>query len=347
MVSRKDVAKRAGVSEATVSRVLNGLSVVKSDTRDRVLEAANALSYRPSAIAQSFARGTSGNIGVALPYLPKVHLFSTYYFAEICSGIGQALSKLGYHMLILFLQPDDTEQMVHAFETRKIDGCILLGTMSDSRLVETLRDAGYPVCLIGARHHRPDVLTVDANHVEGARTATTHLIHKGHTAIAFLNGPLGYSNSVDRLTGYQDALCDAGLTLHEGLVTYGNYSRTSGIKAAREIVRMRPRPTAVFAANDRMAAGLVVCFRELGIVVGQDIAVVGYDDGDTATLVDPPLTTVRVPFFEMGERAATAMIDLLAGRFAHQPDTRDTLHWVLPTELVVRTSCGTSRTATN
>lgn len=308
MVSRRDVATRAGVSEATVSRVLNGLSVVRADTRARVLAAVEALAYRPSSIAQSFARGLSGNIGVVLPYLPKVHLFSTYYFAEICSGIGQQLARSGYHMLILFSQPDDSATLLQAFATRKVDACILLGAVSDSLQVEQLLAKGYPFCLVSQRHPHEQVMWVDANHVAGARMAVDHLIALGHRRVAFLGGPPQYTNSVDRQQGVLQAHAAAGLDFAETRLLQGNYSRTSGYRSVGKLLAMDPPPTAVFAANDRMAAGLVAGLHEANIQVGRDIAVVGYDDGDIAPIIQPPLTTVHVPFYELGEQAAAMVV---------------------------------------
>lgn len=335
MGTRKLVAERAGVSEATVSRVLNGLSVVKPGTRAKVLEAVEALGYHPNAIAQSFARGLSGNIGVVLPHIPKVHLFSTHYFAEICSGIGTEVDRRGFHMLMLFQKVDDGEALLRAYETRKVDGCIVLGATKETKGIEALRDAGCPLCFVSHRDEDESSSYVDSDNVNGARMATAHLIRNGHTRIAYLNGPMIYTNSIDRLEGYQLALSEAGLAYDENLVLEGNYSRTSGYHTVHKLLSLRPSPTAIFAGNDRMAAGLVLGLRETGLRAGQDLAIVSYDDADIATITDPPLSTVRVPFFEMGEQAAGILADQIDAQ-----STNGVKKVHLPAEFIVRQSCG-------
>ncbi|MFB5192436.1 LacI family DNA-binding transcriptional regulator [Alicyclobacillus fastidiosus] len=333
MVRRKLVAQRAGVSEATVSRVLNGVDGVKEGTRKKVLEAVEALGYRPNAIAQSFVKGRSGNIGVIVPHIPQVHLFSTHYFGEISSGIAVGLSKYRLHMLLLFYQSDDPDQVLHAFESRKIDGCIVLGANEKTRGIESLKAAGCPVCFVSHRDEDPLTSYVDTDNVNGAYLATSHLIKSGHERIAFLNGPLMYTNSVDRLEGFQKALADAGMHFDPALVLQGNYSRTSGYAAVAHFLAINPIPTSVFVANDRMAAGFILGLREVGLRVGQHVSLVGYDDADIATITDPPLTTIRVPFFEMGKRAASILVEKIGRGESSQGEKIR-----LPAELIVRES---------
>ncbi|TBL76288.1 LacI family DNA-binding transcriptional regulator [Paenibacillus thalictri] len=335
MVTRKEVAALAGVSEATVSRVLNGVGPMKEETRQRVLEAAEQLNYHPNAIAQSFARGRSGNLGVVLPYVPKVHLFSTYYFAETLSGIGAKAAEKGYDLLLKFRSPETESDYTTLFQRQKVDACIILGarnTPEERESLLRLKEGGLPFCLVNQHFEDAELCEVDADHVTGSYSAVSHLLARGHRKIAFLNGSPEYSNSADRLLGYRQALQEAGRQLEPELLFEGNYSRSSGYRIAEEIVKAQP--DAVFAANDRMAVGLMQRMRELGIQPGKDIAIAGYDNSDAAKIADPPLTSVAVPFFEMGALAAEKVLSMV-----HEDGTGLVIREKLQTQLVVRQSC--------
>lgn len=311
MVTRKEVAELAGVSEATVSRVFNGLGPMKPATKDRVLEAANALGYHPNAIAQSFARRRSGNLGVMLPYMPKVHLFSAYYFSEILSGIGEQVREMGYDLLLSQLTPDDELDYGRLYRSQKVDACVILGardTPEQRHSLMRLQENGHPFCLVNQRFEGLSFLEVDADHVEGSYRAVRHLLDEGYRQIAFLNGSPQYSNSRDRWDGYQRAMLEAGIPIEPELLLDGNYSRKSGYEAAAKLWEMRERLEAVFAANDRMAIGVMQGLRERGWVAGRDFAIIGCDDSDAAKISDPPLSSIAVPFFEMGKQAARSVL---------------------------------------
>ncbi|WP_127580264.1 LacI family DNA-binding transcriptional regulator [Paenibacillus koleovorans] len=337
MGTRKQVAERAGVSEATVSRVFNGVTPMKESTKQRVLEAAAALGYTPNVIAQRFAKGRSGNLGVVLPYVPKVHLFSTYYFSEILSGIGETVRELGYDLLLLFRSPGEETDYASLYRSGKVDACIMLGSSDDANEIQALQELeeqGYPFCLVNQHYAGRQWCEVDADHIRGSYDAVKHLLHGGCRRIAFVNGPELYSNSRDRLQGYWNAMTEAGIPVEESLLFEGNYSRKSGYAAASRIYERRSSIDAVFAANDRMAIGLMQGLRELGLRPGVDLPIVGYDDSDASRLTDPLLTTVHVPFFEMGRRAASQLLELLS----NQADGHETAPFQekLETHLVVR-----------
>lgn len=336
MVTRKEVAELAKVSEATVSRVFNGLGPMKPATKERVLEAAKLLGYHPNAIAQSFARRRSGNLGVVLPYMPKVHLFSAYYFAEILSGIGEQVREQGYDLLLSLLTPDDDLDYGRLYRSQKVDACVILGardTESQRRSLLELQEQGMPFCLVNQRFEGLSFLEVDADHVAGSYQAVRHLLDEGYRKIAFLNGSPQYTNSLDRLQGYQKAMLEAGLAIDPSLQFEGNYSRTSGYEIAAKVWEIRDQVEAVFAANDRMAIGLMQGLRERGWIAGRDYAVIGCDDSDAAKLSDPPLSSIKVPFFEMGKGAARAVLASVG-----QGNYETQLQVKLPTEVKIRQS---------
>ncbi|TJY40837.1 LacI family transcriptional regulator [Cohnella pontilimi] len=339
MTTRKEVADLAGVSEATVSRVLNGVGPMKESTRARVLEAAERLGYHLNAVASSFARGRSGNLGVILPHVPKVHLFSTYYFSEILSGIGEAVHRRGYGLLLLFRNPEEVYDYVSLYRTLRIDAGIILGASSLPAEVEGIRRlAGEKLPCFVMDQHFADIRigTVATDHVEGAYLAVRHLLGLGYRRIGFLNGSPQYSNSSDRTAGYRKALEEAGIPLDDGILYEGNYSRKSGYSAAERIYADLGKLDALFVANDRMAIGLMQGLREKGCSLPGDLPIVGYDDSDAARFTEPPLTTVQVPFYEMGRLAADKVLD----RLSAEPGQGGTYLEILKPKLIIRKSCG-------
>lgn len=340
---RQQVAKLAGVSEATVSRVLNGVGPVKEATKQRVLAAAAELGYVPNALAQQFARKKSGNLGVVLPHMAKVSLFSTYYFSEMLSGIGSEVQASGNDLLLLFREADQPRNYVSLFQSQKIDALIVLGARDiglDRTALEELAQDGYPFCVLnqryGPRGGESPFLTVDADHWSGSQEAVRHLIDIGCSRIAFINGPEQYSNSIDRREGYLSVLEQSGLPFEQELMLTGNYSRKSGYELANELAELiqSGRADSVFAANDRMAIGAMQGLREHGLEAGRDYALCGYDDADAARMASPQLTSVEVPFQEMGRKAASL---LLGGDNASADASRSA---ILPVRLVARESTG-------
>jgi LacI family transcriptional regulator len=339
MTTRKEVADLAGVSEATVSRVLNGVGPMKESTRQRVLEAAERLGYHLNAVASSFARGKSGNLGVVLPHVPKVHLFSTYYFSEILSGIGEAVHRRGYGLLLLFRNPSEVYDYVSLYRTLRIDASLILGASSLPAEVEGIRRLAkekLPCCVMDQHFADIRIGTVAADHVEGAYLAVRHLLDQGYRRIGFLNGAPQYSNSSDRTAGYRKAIEEAGIPFDDSILYAGNYSRKSGYIAADAIFADLGKLDALFVANDRMAIGVIQGLRERGCSLPADLPIVGYDDSDAARFTEPPLTTVQVPFYEMGRLAAEKVLDRLFKEAANDDTFLDTLQ----PRLIIRKSCG-------
>ena len=334
IANRNDVAKMAGVSGATVSRVFNAPETVNKATKEAVLSAAEELGYHPNAIASNFVKGRSGNIGIIIPQIPNVHIFSVYYFSEILSGIGAALEDKGYDLLLFFHNIDEKEadNYLRFFNRGKVDGCILLGTKRNDCGLLTLRDAGFNFCLINNYIVDSAISFIDVDNITGSRQAVKHLISLGHRNIAFLNGPDCFTNSIDRLEGYKYELMENGIEFIGENVLHGNYGRKSGFEAAEELLKLKKRPTAVFCANDRMAAGLVQAFKEKGVNIPEDIAIVGYDDSDIARLVEPAMTSVRVPFYELGRRCAVEFCNQL------NSEVKDKFGIFMKPELVIRES---------
>lgn len=337
MSKRKQVASLAGVSEATVSRVLNGIGPVKENTRKRVLQAAKELDYQVNAVASSFARGRSGNLGVVLPRVPKVGLFSTYYFSEILNGIADAVDAQQYGLLLLYRDPTEIYDYLKLFQTQRIDGCLILGASalpSEQQSIEKLALARVPCCMIDQEQPGQEISKVVVDHKEGSRQAVLHLLEQSNRRIAFLNGSPQYSASRLRLEGYKAALTEKGVEFNPDIVFQGNYSRTSGYQQAYDIAGRLDQLDAIAVANDRMAIGLIQGLREQGVTLPKQLPLVGYDDSDMARLLEMPLTTVRVPFYQMGYLAAQSLLE----RIPAWKSNEDVFSKTLKTELIVRDS---------
>ncbi len=327
---------KAGVSGATVSRVFNNPESVGEKTRDAVLRAAAELNYHPNQIASNFVKGVSGNIGVIIPNIPNVHIFSVYYFSELLSGIGEALEDNGYNLMLFFCKADEKGICDYTayFKSGKVDGCVLLGTRRNDTGIFALQEKGYKFCLVNNYIEGSDISYIDVDNEAGSYDAVRHLIGLGHRRIAFLNGPESYTNSIDRLSGYKRALAESNLPFDPGNVFQGNYGKKSGYRASGDILKSGVKPTAVFAGNDRMAAGLIQGFTEKGLKIPADISIAGYDDSDISTIVQPALTTVHIPFFEMGKRCAGEFIKRIKG------EQSASFKVLIKPELIVRASTG-------
>jgi Transcriptional regulators len=315
ITNRNDVAKRAGVSGATVSRVYNSPDSVGEETREKVIRAAAELDYHPNLIASNFVKRVSGNIGVIIPHIPHVHIFSVYYFSELLSGIGEGMEDNGYNLMLFFYKTSDDgkNDYMKYYTSGKVDGCIFLGTRRNDEGLLSVRNAGYELCLVNNYIDGSGISYIDVDNISGSYEVVRYLVELGHRRIAFVNGPDSFTNSLDRFAGYKKALYESGIPFDEKLVFEGNYSKKSGYVLSGEIQKIKEMPTAVFAGNDRMAAGLVQGFSEKGMRIPEDISIVGYDDSDISTIVRPALTTVHIPFFEMGKSCVNEFVKQIRG----------------------------------
>jgi len=330
MVTIRDVADAAGVSTATVSRVFNESARVDAATRKRVVVAAGRLNYWPNGAARSLTTSRSHAIGVLLP-----DLFGEF-FSEVIRGIDQAARRERYQILVSSSHADGNEltAAVRSMNGR-IDGLIAMAL--DKRSAELIRRfrQSFPVVLMNTGFRIRGTSSVSIANFEGAFDMGRHLLKLGHHRLAIVKGPEGNTDAEERLRGFRKAIEDAGRARVSLVEVPGDFSESSGYRAAQTLLKARSRPTAVFAANDYMAVGLMGAFRAEGLRVPDDIAVAGFDDIGMAQYLNPPLTTVHVDAYEEGGRA----VRLLLASF--DPSTKSsTATEVLATHLVIRRSCG-------
>ncbi|MDR7544813.1 MAG: LacI family DNA-binding transcriptional regulator [Armatimonadota bacterium] len=330
-VTIREVAQAAGVSVATVSRVVSGSAYgVRPDTRGRVLAAVARLRYQPNLVARGLKKRVTGTVGLIVPDI------SNPFFPAIARGIEDVASRAGMGVLLCNTYEDLAKERTYLalLDKRMVDGLIFATVGANTAHLRMLRRQGVPVVLVA---RAPDRVSIDAVLVDnrrGAREATEHLLRLGHRRIAFIGGPPTLPVANERLAGYQDALASAGIVADPAVICDGGFRAEGGGAAVRELLERRTRFTAIVAANDLMAIGGMEELRRCGRRVPQDVAVVGFDDITFASLVEPRLTTVAQPKYRMGCLAMERLLELLGG------GDRRPRRLVLEPRLVVRDSCG-------
>jgi LacI family transcriptional regulator len=326
----KDVAKAAGVSVATVSRVVNDSGPVRAETRRRITEIAAKLHYTPNSAARSLSTRKTHALGVLLPDLYGE------FFSEVIRGIDQAAQRRGYHILVSSSHSDraQVESALRAMQGR-VDGLLLMSPDLDATALGANLHGGLPVVLLNCQVEGTEHSSLTIDNYGGAYAMVRHLLDHGHTRVAMIKGADSNHDAIERLRGYRAALADAGLPRSARCELDGDFTEITGYKAAGRLAAMKTRPTAVFCANDQMAIGAMSALREAGLGVPSDIAVAGFDDVPMARYASPPLTTVHVGISELGAKATEALLGDIRGT----PESRE-VHEVVPTTLVIRDSCG-------
>lgn len=329
------IARLAGVSRSTVSRVINNQPSVRCEVREQVWRVIRETGYQPHAAARSLATRRTRMLGVVIPE-PITKLFTDPFFPALLYGITEACNAEHYHlMLSLFHGPrDQDDQYGRMIGNGHLDGVIVASAHIDDPLAPRLLQDGIPFVVVG-RYPDERVHNIDIDNVGGGRQAAEHLIGLGHVAIATITGPLTMTSGTDRRAGYEQALAAHGIAADPELILEGDYTEESGYAAAKRL--LKTRATAIFAASDIMAIGALKALHDAGRRAPQDISVVGFDDIPLAASVQPALTTVRQPVRQLGAAVATLLVDLLANPPEPGAKARRS---VLPTELVVRQSCG-------
>ncbi|WP_328462781.1 LacI family transcriptional regulator [Actinoplanes sp. NBC_00393] len=325
------VARRAGVSRATVSRVVNGSTTVAATIREAVNRAVEELGYVPNQAARSLVTQRTDSIALILPETANRVFSDDLFFPAIIRGVGMELEAADKQLVLMMTGSEAGHHRVERYAVAgHVDGVMFASIHGADPLPGLLARRGIPVVCSGRPMTAdPPVPYVDVDHAGGVAAAVHHLVTGGRRRIATIAGPQDMVAGVERLTGYHNALRAAGLP---ELVAQGDFTRESGIAAMRDLLDRDPTLDAVFAASDLMAHGALQTLRESGRRVPDDVAVIGFDDFEISRYSDPPLTTVRQPISDAGRTMARQMLRLIAG----DPDVPASV--VLPTELVIRAS---------
>lgn len=326
----KEVALKAGVSIATVSRVLNNVGPVDERTRQHVRDIARELRYVPNATGRSLSRRKTDAIGLLLP-----DLFGEF-FSEVLRGGDQTAQQSQYHLVVS--SSHNNRRQIRAALTMmrgRVDALVIMSPHIDVETLNEYLPQSLPVVLLNCHVESTafDALTVD--NFGGARGMVSHLIGHGHRRIAIIAGTTGNIEAGERLRGYQTALAEHGIPGDERLIVQGSFSEASGHEAVGALLALPQRPTAIFASNDAMAIGALSALREAGIQVPHEIALAGFDDVPIAAYLTPALTSVQVGIHALGVRAIETALHAVRHQNAHQKQ-----QIVIPTTLALRASCG-------
>jgi LacI family transcriptional regulator len=335
MTTLSDVAKHAGVSVSTASRVLSGQGYVSQASRIRVVDAAEMLNYAPNHMARSLRLNRTHIIGLVVADIEN------FFYSQIAKGVTSVAREHGYHVVLANSEENRKleSQQIQMLANLRVDGLIFTPTGGNRRQLESsFISSGIPVIQVDRRVRGLPADAVLADNVGGAQQAVEALLDAGHTRIGILAGSQLVTTGKARLAGYRRALEARGIAFDESLVGRGLFTRDSALKDAHDILCQRPRPTALFAANNILAEGAARALVELKLVAPKDISIVAFDDAPWMSAIAHPLTTVDQPAREAGRVAATLLLDRLSGGQGAEPQTV-----VLSPRLISRNSVGPPR----
>lgn len=329
----EDIAEKAGVSRSTVSRVVNNHPSVRQDVRERVLDVIRATGFHPNAAARTLASQRSWMLGLVLPRSVSF-FFTDPYIPRLIQGIAQACNQSNYTLALFLVGTKEDEESIFPRVSRRgqLDGIIVQSGQTGEQLIDRLLASNIPLVIAGRPSHDEGVSYIDIDNTDAAHNAVAHLFRLGRRRIATIRGPSNTTVGIDRLSGYQQGLAERGLAADPQLIAEGDFTESGGYFAMREL--LPAKPDAVFAASDVMAVGAMRAVREAGLVIPDDIAIIGFDDVPLAAIADPPLTTIRQPIQQFGAKAVEILIDLL------ENGIRPARRIIMNTELVIRKSCG-------
>jgi LacI family transcriptional regulator len=329
-VTIREVARAAGVSVATVSRVLNESGPVAGETRDRIRRVAGEMRYIPNDAARSLSMRRTGTLGVLLPDLYGE------FFSEVIRGLDQAAQRARFHLLLSSSHNNrhDIEAALQAMRGR-VDGLVVMSPHIDVAVLAANLPESLPAVMLNTAQSSSEFDTLSVDNFGGARAMVAHLAGHGHRRIAMVRGPEPNHDARERLRGYRAALADAGIAPDAALEVEGDFTEECGYHGVRELLALAEPPPAVFAANDSTAVGAMSALREAGISIPAQVAVAGFDDIPISRYLTPALSSVRVSISELGVRAMEQLVRAVAGENRHER-----IHQTLPTALVIRESCG-------
>lgn len=330
-VTLEEVAHAAGVSRATVSRVINDSPKVSAAARHAVEAAVERLGYAPNRAARSLVTNRTDSIGLVVAESEQ-RVFGEPFFGSLIRGVSTELAGTDVQLVLMLARSNEERDRLHRFLASHVDGVLLVSTDGDDPLLEQLVTAGLPTVLTGRPPDGISLPYVDADNVSGARSAVTHLLERGRRMIATITGNLDMAAGRDRLTGYREALAQAGFARDERLEMVGDFGAASGERAAQQLIDRCPSVDAIFAASDLMAVGAMRAIRAAGRRVPEDVAVVGFDDSVIAASATPALTSVHQPVEGIGQGLVQVLRALIDGGQG-TPSAR-----ILPTHLEVRDS---------
>ncbi len=327
-VTLKDIAEKVGVSESTVSRVLNGIPKASKETREEIFRVARELNYTPNEVARSLVTKKTNTIGLIISDL------SNLYFSMVADGIESIVAQNDYSLIISTTGGKEQEELkyIRIFKEKRVDGLIYISGKMPQSCEQALQNLDIPVVVV-SRHIHSDLPSVHIDNVQESIKAVQYLIDLGHRNIAMISGDYkDIESGALRVKGYKKALEKNNIEFDSDLVFEGDFKIDSGIEAMKKILKLKPRPTAVFVGSDEMAVGAIKTIKNAGLKVPDDISIIGFDNNIIARVSDPELTTVGQPESEIGETAMQMLHKLIQGE-----DVKE-INVYLPCKLIKRES---------
>jgi len=327
-----DVAREAGVSMATVSRVVNNNPNVKPQTRKKVFEAIERLGYRPNAVARGLASKKTTTVGVVIPDI------SNSIFSEVARGIEDIANM--YHYNIILCNADKKKEkeirVINTLLEKQVDGLLFMGGVVTDEHIQAFKTSAVPIVLCATTDENSTIASVDIDHEKAAFDAVNVLIEQGHRNIAMISGTLqDPANGFARYQGYKNALEAAGIPVREEYVRIGNYRYESGLEVTKHFLGLSDRPTAIFAATDEMAIGAIHTLQDSGLKVPDDMSVISVDNIRMASMVRPQLTTVAMPMYDIGAVSMRLLTKLMN---KETKEASEQMQVILPHEVIHRNS---------
>ena len=326
----KDIAEVCGVSEATVSYVINGKRTLRPDTREKVTRVMREMNYHPSAVARGLSSKRVHTLGILFGAVDSIEFATNSYVSGLLQGIMLHAQREGFDITFFTASWKDAETSAPSLRDGRTDGVLAISPLLHSDMLLGLSSLRIPHVAISA-DGLAGVANVDVDNVEGVRLATAHLVSLGHRRIAYLMGNDDLASFVPRRIGFLKALDEAGVKANRRWIQMSNFDGSLAFEQARALLQSASRPTAIVAGNDHIALGVIEAARSLGIAVPSQLSVVGFDDIPAASFATPQLTTVRQPLREIGETATQLLIDMI-----REPNGRTTVTQLLQPELIVR-----------
>jgi DNA-binding LacI/PurR family transcriptional regulator len=332
-MSVKEIAKAAGVSTATVSRVLNGSDKVRESTAKKVKKVIDDMNYRIDHVARRMKVKQTDSLVIGL----IITDIDNPFFSSVAKGVEDVASRNKLVTMICNTNenPEKEKFFLNAMLSEKVSGAIIVPTIGNLDFLQELVDEKFPMVMVDRIPKGLDIDSVSLNNSKGSYEAVKRLIKNGHKRIGIVAGIKGLSNTEERLDGYFQALKEVKIKISEDLIVYGDYIESGGIKAMKQFLSLDNPPTAVFSTNNLMTLGCIKVLYKNKVKIPEDMSLIGFDDSIWAEALIPPLTTVKQPGYELGVNAAELLIKRLKNGKANSIDV------VLNPELIVRESCGT------
>lgn len=331
-INIKDVARKAGVSTATVSRVLGNFPGVRDKTRKKVLKAVSELNYEINAVARNLRQKKTNSIGIIVG-----NVLSQFY-SVIAKSVEDMANKFGYNTILCNgdENPEKELNYLKVLKSNRVDGIILTPTGKNSEYVQHLINSRIKVVLLDRLIEGVDCDAVLVDNTNGAYKAVKHLIDQGYRKIGIVDGYLDRTTGVERLRGYLQAIEEAGIARDDSLIKIGDFKKESGKRLTRELLKQSNRPEAIFSTNIDMSIGALIAIKEMKLAIPDDIGIVCFDDSDWALILEPPITVVRQPVYQLGSTATKLLIRKIEDEeknLDHKP-----MVVTLNTELIIRNS---------